>query len=90
MTTSKWLAYASLAAAIFTTVHAEVHCPGNVTGIRARFVEHAVAIVPVILNDSGPYDFVLDTAAQITAIDPKLAAELHLKLQGEAKKMRLF
>lgn len=85
MTTSKWFACAGLAAAIFTTVHAEIHCPGNAAGIRTRLIEHAIAIVPVILNDSGPYDFVLDTAAQITAIDPELAAELRLKLLGEAR-----
>jgi hypothetical protein len=35
-----------------------------------------------MLNDGGPYDFVLDTAAQVTTIDPELAGELHLKLLG--------
>ena len=36
-----------------------------------------------MLNDSGPFDFVLDTAAQVTTIDPALATDLHLKLLGE-------
>ncbi|HMD21690.1 MAG TPA: aspartyl protease family protein [Alloacidobacterium sp.] len=34
------------------------------------------------MNHSGPYDFVLDTAAQVTTVDPTLASELHLKVLG--------
>jgi hypothetical protein len=64
-------------------LYAEPHCPGNVASIRPRFVEHSIIIVPVMLNNSGPYDFVVDTAAQVTTIDPTLDAELHLKLLGE-------
>jgi hypothetical protein len=41
-------------------------------------------IVAVSVNHSGPYDFLLDTGMQITAIDPSLAAELHLESQGAA------
>src|ERR1700751_3362615 len=87
MTTLKWLASASLAfvllaAALFSTLRAESHCPGNVASIRPRFVERSIIVVPVMLNGSGPYDFVLDTADQITIIDPPLAAELHLTSQG--------
>jgi len=65
-------------------LYAQPHCPGNVASIRPRFVDHSIVLVPVILNGSGPYDFVLDTAAQITAIDPRLASELRLSLQGSA------
>lgn len=87
MTTLKWLASASLAfvllpAALFSTLRAESHCPGNVASIRPRFVERSIVIVPVMLNGSGPYDFVLDTADQVTIVDPDLAAELHLASQG--------
>jgi hypothetical protein len=39
----------------------------------------------VMLNNSGPYDFVLDTAAQVTTVDPALAADLNLKLLGETR-----
>src|SRR3954464_5885615 len=42
-------------------------------------------VAEVMLNDGGPYDFVLDTAAQVTTIDPDLAGELHLKLLGETR-----
>jgi hypothetical protein len=80
----RWLVTASFAAALLPALHAETHCPGNVASIRPRFVERSIIIVPVMLNDSGPYDFVLDTAAQITTIDPALASELRLKLQGSA------
>jgi hypothetical protein len=65
------------------TLYAEPHCPGNVASIRPRFVGHSITIVPVMLNNSGPYDFVLDTAAQVTTVDPALAADLNLKLLGE-------
>jgi len=35
-----------------------------------------------MLDNTGPYDFVIDTGAQITTIDPRLAAELHPKPLG--------
>jgi hypothetical protein len=64
-------------------LYSEAHCPGNVASIRPRFIEHAILIVPVTLNHSGPFDFVLDTAAQVTTIDPQLAADLRLKPLGQ-------
>jgi hypothetical protein len=54
-----------------------------VASIRPRLIEHSIIIVPVSLNHAGPYDFVLDTAAQITTVEPELAAQLHLKILGE-------
>jgi hypothetical protein len=79
----KGLASAILGVVIVPALCAESHCPGNVASIRPRLIEHSIIIVPVWLNHAGPYDFVLDTAAQITTIDPELAAELQLKLLGE-------
>src|SRR5215510_9417073 len=38
----------------------------------------AVLVVPVYLNGTGPYDFVLDTGATLTCVDQKLAAQLGL------------
>ena len=69
---------------MFPALQGEPRCPGNVPSIRPRFVERSIIIVPVTLNDSGPYDFVLDTAAQVTTVDPALASELHLKQEGTA------
>jgi hypothetical protein len=84
MTTLNWLATASLAATLCPALYAEAYCPGNVASIRPRFVERSIVLVPVMLNGSGPYDFVLDTGQQMTAIDPRLASELGLRLQGSA------
>ncbi|WP_433965328.1 retropepsin-like aspartic protease [Tunturiibacter gelidiferens] len=85
MTTLMWVATASLAATVLPSLYAEARCPGNVASIRPRFVERSIVIVPVILNGSGPYDFVLDTGEQMTTIDPRLASELGLGLQGSAR-----
>lgn len=82
MSTFKWLASVALAAAILPVVHAEPHCPGNVPSLRLRLVQRSQIIVPVIINHSGPYDFLVDTGAQITTVDPALAGELHLKIEG--------
>ena len=84
MKTLKWLAAASLAFVLIPTVWAEAHCPGNVVSIRPRFIEHSIVIIPVMLNGSGPYDFLLDTGDQLTVIEPGLAEELHLMSQGMA------
>jgi hypothetical protein len=40
--------------------------------------------VPITINHTGPYDFLVDTGAQVTTVDPALAAELQLKSQGTA------
>jgi hypothetical protein len=82
MSTFKWLASIALAAAILPVLHAEPHCPGNVPSLRLRLVQRSQIIVPVTINHSGPYDFLVDTGAQITTVDPALAAELHLRIEG--------
>jgi predicted aspartyl protease len=38
----------------------------------------AVLVVPVYINGSGPYDFVLDTGATLTCVDQTLEAALKL------------
>lgn len=81
----KWLVSASLTAAVLSaSAAANVHCPGNGAIIRPRLIEHSVVVVPVTIDGSGPYDFVLDTAAQLTIVDPALASELHLQAIGAA------
>jgi hypothetical protein len=82
MSTFKWLASLALAAAILPVLHAEPHCPGNVASLRLRLVQRSQIIVPVTINHSGPYDFLVDTGAQVTTVDPALATELHLKIEG--------
>lgn len=83
MTTLKWLASVSLAIVTFPAVYAEPHCPGNVTSVRLRLVQRSLIVVPVEINHTGPYDFMVDTGAQVTSVDPALASVLHLKVLGE-------
>jgi Aspartyl protease len=44
----------------------------------------AMVLVPVTIDDQGPYDFALDTGAGITLIDTQLANELKLPVAGES------
>ena len=83
MSLFRCLLLASLVSLALSPAQGETHCPGNVASIRPRLIEHYILIVPVTLNHSGPFDFVLDTAAQVTAIDPQLAGDLHLKPLGQ-------
>lgn len=39
-------------------------------------------LVPVYINNQGPYSFVLDTGATITCVDTRLARELELPRRG--------
>lgn len=84
MLLTKGLVCVSFVPLVFPALRAEPHCPGNAASIRPRFVEHSMIIIPVKINHAGPYDFVVDTAEQVTAIDPSLAADQHLRLTGAA------
>ena len=61
---------------------AETRCPGNIAGLRPRIVAGALLVIPVKINESGPYEFMVDTGSQLNVIDPALAAQLHLESQG--------
>ena len=82
MSTFKWLASITLAGSLLSVLHAEPHCPGNVAILRFRLVQRSQIVVPVAINHTGPYDFLVDTGAQITTVDPALAAQLHLRIEG--------
>jgi hypothetical protein len=74
-----------LAAALaFTSIssQAEPRCPGDIKGIRPRIVAGALVVIPVMINHTGPFDFMVDTGSQLNVIDPALAAQLNLKSQG--------
>src|SRR5260370_40082239 len=68
----------------FTSIssQAETRCPGNIAGLKARMVAGALLVIPVKINQSGPFDFMVDTGSQLNVIDPALAAQLNLKSQG--------
>jgi hypothetical protein len=84
MESFKWFASLVLAATIVPAIAAETHCPGNVASLPLRFVNRHLIVLPVSINHTGPYNFLLDSGAQITLIDPSLAADLHLDAQGAA------
>jgi hypothetical protein len=76
------LAAVSLALTILPAIEAEPRCPGNTASVTPRFVQHALIVIPVRINQSGPFDFIVDTGSQVTVIDPSLAAELDLRPQA--------
>jgi hypothetical protein len=81
MSIFKSLVFAGLAATV-SIINAEPHCPGNVDSLNLRLVQSSLIVVPVEINHTGPYDFVVDTGAQVSTIEPALASELHLKAEG--------
>jgi hypothetical protein len=84
MTTFQWFASLVLAATTLPALIAETHCPGNVASVPLRFVDRHRIVVAVSINHTGPYNFLLDSGAQITMIDPSLATALHLDTRGAA------
>lgn len=58
------------------------HCPGNVDSLNLRLVQSSLIVVPVEINHTDPYDFVVDTGAQVSTFEPALASEPHLKAEG--------
>jgi hypothetical protein len=71
-----------LAMITLPVLQAESHCPGNVASVTPRIVQRALLVIPVKINQRGPFDFMVDTGTQITVVDPSLASELALKPQG--------
>jgi hypothetical protein len=63
-------------------IQAESRCPGSAASVTPRFVQRALIVIPVRINQTGPYDFMVDTGSQITLIDPSLALKLGLEPQG--------
>jgi hypothetical protein len=84
MSLIKCLASISLAAITLPTLHSEPHCPGNAASIRFRLIQRSRIIVPVTINHTRPYEFLVDTGTGSTIVDPSLATELHLT-QGSAE-----
>src|SRR5215472_9603398 len=82
MTKRSRLSVLVLATTISTVLLAETQCPGNVPSVSLRHANHYQLIVTVSLNNSGPYDFLLDTGTQVTMVDPSLIAG-HLSADGD-------
>jgi hypothetical protein len=84
MSLVKYFVAASLATLALSALHAESRCPGNVTSSALRRIQDDLIVVRVRINRTGPYAFLVDTGSQITTIDPVLASDLHLKIEGTA------
>ena len=54
-------------------------CPANSATTHYRPLKGSQIAISVSVNRSGPYDFMVDTGAQTTTVDRRLAAELKLK-----------
>jgi predicted aspartyl protease len=57
----------------------------KITTAKIKIAESSLVVVPVVINGSGPYDFMLDTGSSLTMLEPKLADELALPRVGEKK-----
>jgi len=82
MSILKVLTSIGLAALTLTALHGEKRCPGNVPSVPLRQVQGALIVVSVTVNRAGPFDFMVDSGAQITTVDEQLAAQLALKSSG--------
>ena len=85
MSTFTWLTSFVLSLTIVPALQAEPHCPGNAASIRFHVVQRSRIIVPVVINRTGPYEFLVDTGTGSTIVDPVLATELHLKTRGSVE-----
>jgi hypothetical protein len=79
---SAWVLLAATFPISFGSANAEPRCPGNLQGLRPRIVAGALLVLPVKINSTGPFDFMVDTGSQLNVIDPALAHSLGLKSQG--------
>ena len=52
--------------------------PSNLSAIHFHSPRGSSIVVPVYMNDNGPFDFLLDTGSTITFIDPELLRSLKL------------
>ena len=85
MSLIKCLASISLAAITLPALYSQPRCPGNIASLPFHLVQRSRIILPVVINHTGPYPFLLDTGTGSTILDPSLATELHLKTQGRRK-----
>jgi hypothetical protein len=83
MTLFRLIACVTLATAAIATSYAEAECPLNTASVTPRFGHGTQIVIPVRINQSGPYDFLLDTGTEITMVDPTLAAESKLEIKGK-------
>jgi predicted aspartyl protease len=47
-----------------------------------RLIRNVLVVVPVLINEEGPFEFLLDTGTNTTIITPELARQLNLRATG--------
>ena len=57
--------------------------PRNIPRLQPRIVANALLVIPVKVNGSSPYDFMVVTGSELNVTDPALAAQLKLKSEGQ-------
>lgn len=72
----------SLLFLIYSLAFGEARCPADVTPVQYHSLGYSHMSIPVWINGSGPYEFLVDTGAEITTIEPSLAAMLGLEPRG--------
>ena len=77
-----------IAAVLFASPALFADAP-NAAVVPFHFVDGFAVIVPVTVNGSGPYDFMLDTGTTITTVDRELGRELALQPLGQGTAMTL-
>ena len=82
MSLAKILPFIAVTFFSFAPLHPEVRCPGNGPSKPLHEVANALLTVRVDINGTGPYEFIVDTGAQVTTVDSVLASELHLGAGG--------
>jgi hypothetical protein len=54
----------TLATVTLPALLAESHCPAGIASVTSRFVQRALIVIPVRINQKGPFDFMVDTGSQ--------------------------
>lgn len=60
-------------------------CPSDITPIPYHSLGNSHIAIPIAIDGSGPYEFMIDTGAQISVMDPALADKLKLDRIGSAE-----
>ena len=81
---TRQLLFVAFALRAASVVSGEVRCPVNAETLRYHSLDGSQIAIPVTINNSGPYEFLVDTGLQVTIVEPSLAEELGLKRAGNA------
>jgi predicted aspartyl protease len=57
--------------------------------VSFRLIRNALVVVPVLVNEEGPFEFLLDTGTNTTIITPELARQLNLHATGNVSLITL-